>query len=137
MTEPAFDRLLGSLVQAEIDFVVVGGLALGAWGVVRGTRALEVVVDEKPANLTNLAVLAESLDCRVQDADAFLSSATAIGELLRAGARVQIETTIGPLDVVQRGYRAFPSSGNCASEPSRLTYSTAPFRSAPRRTCAR
>ncbi len=101
MTELAFDRLLGSLVKAEIDFVVVGGLALGAWGVVRGTRDLDVVVDQEPANLATLASLAESLNGRVQARDAFLSSAAAIEELLRAGERVQIETAIGPLDVVQ------------------------------------
>jgi hypothetical protein len=38
LNEPAFDQLLRRLVQAEIDFVLVGGLAVNAWGVVRGTK---------------------------------------------------------------------------------------------------
>lgn len=37
MTEPAFDELLRRLVAADTQFVVVGGLAVGAWGVIRST----------------------------------------------------------------------------------------------------
>jgi DNA repair exonuclease SbcCD nuclease subunit len=31
LSEPAFDELLRRLAEADVDFVVVGGLALNAW----------------------------------------------------------------------------------------------------------
>lgn len=31
MTEPAFDELLRRLAEADVEFVVVGGLAVNAW----------------------------------------------------------------------------------------------------------
>jgi hypothetical protein len=37
LSEPAFDELLRRLAAADVAFVVVGGLAVNAWGVVRGT----------------------------------------------------------------------------------------------------
>ena len=110
MTEPAFGRLLGALVGAEIRFVVVGGLALGAWGMVRGTRDLDVVVDQEPAQLAALASLAEALDGRVQRRDALASSGPAIEALLLSGERVQIETRLGQLDIVH-GLTGVPEFG--------------------------
>jgi hypothetical protein len=44
LSEPAFDELLRRLAEAEAKFVVVGGLAVNAWGVVRGTKDVDVVV---------------------------------------------------------------------------------------------
>jgi hypothetical protein len=44
LSAPLFDELLGQLVQAEVRFVVVGGLALGSWGVVRGTKDCDIVL---------------------------------------------------------------------------------------------
>lgn len=44
MSEPAFDELLRRLAEANVEFVVVGGLAVNAWGVVRGTKDVDIVV---------------------------------------------------------------------------------------------
>jgi hypothetical protein len=38
LSEPAFDELLRRLSTANVEFVVVGGLAVNAWGVVRGNK---------------------------------------------------------------------------------------------------
>ncbi|CAN5482822.1 hypothetical protein BH20ACT18_BH20ACT18_11380 [soil metagenome] len=43
MSEPAFDELLRRLAAANVQFVLIGGLALNAWGVVRGTRDVDIV----------------------------------------------------------------------------------------------
>jgi len=32
LTEPAFDRLLRRLTEAEVEFALIGGLAVNAWG---------------------------------------------------------------------------------------------------------
>lgn len=108
MSEPAFDELLRRLVAAEIRFMLVGGLALGAWGVVRGTKDVDIVVDPDPANLDRLAQEAVRLGGSVRRPDALAGSAHSIAALLAAGERVLIETPIGPIDVVH-GLAGVPS----------------------------
>jgi hypothetical protein len=58
LTEPAFDQLLRRLSEAEVEFVLIGGLAANAWGVVRGTKDVNVVV--APENLKRVAGLSGS-----------------------------------------------------------------------------
>ncbi|HEY2056031.1 MAG TPA: hypothetical protein VGH14_19010 [Solirubrobacterales bacterium] len=66
---PAFDQLLRRLAEAEARFVLVGGLALGAGGVVRGTKDVDIVVDPDPANFKLIAEAAGG-----QTSDAWMSS---------------------------------------------------------------
>jgi predicted nucleotidyltransferase len=82
VNRPAFDQILRRLTDAEVKFVVVGGLALGAWGVVRGTKDVDIVVASDPENLN-------------------------AGQL-GSGEQVAIETDLGRLDVVQ-GLDGIPS----------------------------
>jgi predicted nucleotidyltransferase len=105
---PAFDELLRRLVAAEIRFVLVGGLAVNAWGVVRGTRDLDIVADPEPTNLGRLAALATTIGGQVHTREAFVSSPFSIAAILGQGQRVEIETELGPLDVVQ-GLPGVPS----------------------------
>ena len=101
MSGPAFDELLRRLVEAGVRFVLIGGLAVNAWGVVRGTKDLDIVADREIGNLRRLAEVAATAGGQVQTRDAFVSSSVAIAALLAQGERVQIETALGPLDVVQ------------------------------------
>lgn len=97
---PAFDELLRRLVDEDVRFVLVGGLAVNAWGVVRGTRDVDVVVDPDPENLQRLAATVVDLHGHVHTGSSLAGSAFSIGALLGAGDRVLIETDLGPLDVV-------------------------------------
>lgn len=81
--------------------MVVGGLALGAWGVVRGTKDCDIVPDPAPANLDDLATVAAGLGGHVQLGESLLGSAPSIAALLREGERALIATRLGDLDVVQ------------------------------------
>jgi predicted nucleotidyltransferase len=108
VSPPAFDELLRRLVAADVRFVLVGGFAVNAWGVLRGTKDLDIVVDPEPENLGRLAALAAEAGGQVHTRDAFLSSQFSIGAVLAQGDRVEIETTLGPLDVVQ-GLPGVPS----------------------------
>lgn len=101
MTEPAFDELLRRLASANIDFVVVGGLAVGAWGVVRGTKDVDVVVANEPENLKRLAEVAVAAHGHVQQGEAMLGTPISIASALASGEQVAIETELGRLDVVQ------------------------------------
>jgi hypothetical protein len=101
LSAPSFDQLLVRLVEADVRFVVVGGLALGSWGVVRGTKDCDIVPDPIPENLDNLAHLASELGGHVQLGESLLGSEQSIAALLRGGERALIATQLGDLDVVQ------------------------------------
>jgi predicted nucleotidyltransferase len=105
---PAFDDLLRRLVDAGVRFVLVGGFAVNAWGVVRGTKDLDIVADPESDNLDRIATLAASVAGQVHTREAFLSSRFSIAALLASGERVEIETRLGSLDVVQ-GLPGVPS----------------------------
>lgn len=104
----AFDELLRRLIEADVDFVLVGGLAVNAWGVVRGTKDVDIVPRPDAENLLRLARVAEEAGGHVQLEEALLSSSRSIAGLLASGERVLIETHAGALDVVQ-GLPGVPS----------------------------
>jgi predicted nucleotidyltransferase len=101
LSEPAFDQLLRRLSEAEAEFVLIGGLAVNAWGVVRGTKDVDIVVAPDSANLMRVAELAASIHGHIQTGESFLSSPSSIAAHLAGGERVAIETELGQLDVVQ------------------------------------
>lgn len=101
MKEPAFHEILEDLVDAGVDFVLIGGLALNSWGVVRGTKDVDVVVSPDSDNLMRVAEAAVSMGGHVQRAETFASTAFSIAAQLATGERTLIETPKGPLDVVQ------------------------------------
>lgn len=101
MSAPLFDELLGRLVQADVRFVVIGGLALGSWGVVRGTKDCDIVPDPALTNLDMLAHVAAELGGHVQLGESLVGSERSIAGLLRSGERALIATQLGDLDVVQ------------------------------------
>lgn len=108
MSEPAFDELLRRLAAAEVEFVVIGGLAVTSWGVVRGTKDVDVVVDPDPENLKRVAAVAVAANGHVQRGEALLGTPISIASALTTGEQVAIETDLGRLDVVQ-GLDGVPS----------------------------
>jgi predicted nucleotidyltransferase len=108
LTEPAFDQLLRRLSEAEVKFILIGGLAVNAWGVVRGTKDVDVVVAPDPENLERVAGVAVAIHGHIQTGESFLSTPPSIVARLASGERVAIETKLGQLDVVQ-GLDGVPS----------------------------
>ncbi len=98
---PAFDQLLARLVEGGAEFVLVGGLAVNAWGVVRGTKDVDILVDPDPENLRRVAEVAVAAGGRVQKGEALLGSVFSIAAEMATGEQVPIETDLGRLDVVQ------------------------------------
>lgn len=117
MSEPAFDELLGRLEAADVEFVVVGGLAVSAWGVVRGTKDVDIVVAPSIENLRRLAEVAVAAGGHVQQGEALLGSPISIASALAGGEQVAIETDLGRLDVVQ-GLEGVPSYGELRARAS-------------------
>ncbi|HZI90413.1 MAG TPA: hypothetical protein VFD31_02160 [Thermoleophilaceae bacterium] len=108
MTEPVRPReLLERLVEAEVRFVVVGGLAVNAWGYLRGTQDVDIVPAPDGVNLQRLAALLESLEGRIEVAEGKLGPG-AIQTFLTAGDRTLVDTSLGPIDILQ-GHPQVPS----------------------------
>jgi predicted nucleotidyltransferase len=117
VTPAAFDEILRRLTEAEARFVVVGGLALGARGVVRATKDIDVVVAPDPENLRRVAEVAVGAGGHVQRGETLLGSSPSIAALLETGEQVAIETDLGRLDVVQ-GLDGVPSYEELRSRAS-------------------
>ncbi|HET7443502.1 MAG TPA: nucleotidyltransferase [Solirubrobacterales bacterium] len=118
MSEPAFDELLRRLSDVGVEFVVVGGLALNAWGVVRGTKDVDIVVATDAENLKRVAEVAVAAGGHVQQGEALLGTPLSIASALAGGEQVAIETDLGRLDVVQGldGVPAFEQLRSRATE---------------------
>lgn len=97
--------------------MVVGGLAVGAWGVVRGTKDVDLVVDPEIENLKRIAEIAVAAGGHVQQGEALLGSPISIASALASGEQVAIETDLGRLDVVQ-GLDGVPSYEELRSRAS-------------------
>lgn len=93
-------ELLARLIDAEVDFVLVGGLAVNAWGYLRATRDVDVVPDPSLENLTKLDTVLRELGGKV-DVGGQLLEANAISTFLRTGDRTLVATDLGQVDVLQ------------------------------------
>jgi predicted nucleotidyltransferase len=101
LSEPAFDELLRRLAESGAKFVVVGGLAVNAWGVVRGTKDVDIVVAPESENLKRVAEVAVAAGGHVQQGEAQLGTPISIASALTSGEQIAIETDLGRLDVEQ------------------------------------
>jgi hypothetical protein len=99
------DELLLTLRDAEVRFVVIGGIAVGVHGYVRATKDLDIVPDPGLENLTRLASLLRELDAEHVgvgefSADEFPYDPTDPAQLAQ-GANFRLHTRLGPLDIMQ------------------------------------
>jgi len=81
---------------------------VNAWGVVRGTKDVDVVVDPDIENLKRVAEVAVAAGGHVQQDEALLGTPISIASALSSGEQVVIETDLGRLDIVQ-GLEGVPS----------------------------
>jgi predicted nucleotidyltransferase len=93
-------ELLERLIEAEVQFILVGGLAVNAWGYMRATQDLDVVPDPDRENVARLDALLRELGGRV-DVGGRLLDSDAISTFLRTGDRTLVRTELGQVDVLQ------------------------------------
>jgi hypothetical protein len=93
-------ELLERLVEAEVRFVLVGGLAVNAWGYLRATRDVDVVPDPDRDNLERLDALLRGLGGKVEVGGRLLDSES-IATFLRTGDRTLEMTELGQVDILQ------------------------------------
>jgi hypothetical protein len=97
-TEPIFepDRLVATLNAAQIEYVIVGGLAVGAHGVVRATRDLDLVAAPDQRNMDRLA------DCLQALGGEHPIQGPLSGEALAKPATFKVQTKHGEVQVLNR-----------------------------------
>lgn len=101
MSDPLqLGELVERLISAEVRFVAVGGMAVGAWGHVRATKDLDLVPDPSQENLERLASLLRDLDGKVEVSEGLLTG-DAIPTFLKSGDRTLVVTSLGRVDVLQ------------------------------------
>jgi len=101
MQEPLrLRQLLERLVESEVRFVLIGGLAVNAWGYIRATRDIDLVPDPSRENLERLDEVLKDLGGKV-DVDGRLLDADAISPFLRTGDRTLVITDLGRVDILQ------------------------------------
>jgi hypothetical protein len=94
--------LLESLNKRRVRFVVIGGVAVGAHGYVRGTEDLDLVPDPDPANLQRLTDALDELDSTLPTVEERPFDPTTDAKVIRRGGNVTTMTRFGGLDIVQR-----------------------------------
>jgi predicted nucleotidyltransferase len=92
--------LLERLHGARVDFILVGGLAVNAWGYLRATRDVDLVPDPSPENLERLDTLLVGLGGKVEVGGRLLEP-SAIRTFLRTGDRTLVLTDLGRVDILQ------------------------------------
>ena len=99
------DELLLALAGAGVRFVVIGGIAVGVHGYVRATKDLDIVPDPDLENLTRLARVLSELGAQQVGVGEFSPDEFPYDpmdpEQLAQGANFRLDTTLGPLDIMQ------------------------------------
>lgn len=65
------EGILEALVEADVEFLLIGGVAVGFHGYVRATKDVDVVPSPDPDNLNRLARVLGQLDAEVEGAGEF------------------------------------------------------------------
>lgn len=99
--------LLRRLDEAEVEHILIGGLAVNAHGVIRSTKDVDIVPSPDPDNLRRLAALLAQLQTRqlgVGEADferrELPFDPTSPCDLAQGG-NFRLETSLGILDLMQ------------------------------------
>ena len=106
MPELDIQKILQELVKGEVEFLIIGGVAVGYHGHIRATKDVDVVPAPDSDNLKRLAGVLRELDAQVEGAEEF-----ADGEFSVCEKRAKTEAQAGPASQPEK----FEVSGSIAS----------------------
>lgn len=98
--EADLEALIEALVDAKIEFIVIGGAAAVLHGAPTTTQDLDIVHRLTTDNVSRLAALLERLDAYVREPGNRRLRPGA--DLLARGGQLNLSTSLGPLDPLGR-----------------------------------
>jgi predicted nucleotidyltransferase len=96
--------ILAKLDREGIEFLLIGGVAVGFHGYVRATKDLDIVPAPDPANLERLAGVLRDLDTQIEGAEEFENEELPNPldpKVLGLGGNWVLRTRLGRLDIMQ------------------------------------
>lgn len=104
MPELDIQGILAELTREGVEFLVIGGVAIGFHGYIRATKDVDIVPAPDPQNLERLARVLRGLDAEIEAAEEFEE-----GELpnpldadaLGLGGNWVLRTRLGRFDIMQ------------------------------------
>ena len=104
MLELDIQGIFEALDRGDIEFLVIGGVAVGFHGFVRGTKDVDIVPSPEPENLARLAGVLSALDAQIEGADDFGGEELPDPlnpKALALGGNWVLSTRLGRFDVMQ------------------------------------
>lgn len=104
MLELDIQGIFEALDRGDVDFLVIGGVAVGFHGFVRGTKDVDIVPSPDIENLERLAEVLSGLEAQVDGAGDFQSEELPnplAAEALALGGNWVLNTCLGRFDVMQ------------------------------------
>jgi predicted nucleotidyltransferase len=96
--------ILAELDREGVEFLVIGGVAVGFHGYVRATKEVDIVPAPDPQNLKRLARVLRGLDAQIEGAEEFEGEELLDPldpEVLGLGGNWVLRTRLGRFDVMQ------------------------------------
>lgn len=93
-----------ALDRGDVEFLVIGGVAVGFHGFVRGTKDVDIVPSPEPENLERLAEVLTALDAQIEGAEEFKGEELPNPldpEALALGGNWVLRTRLGRFDIMQ------------------------------------
>lgn len=104
MAELDIRGILGELVREDVDFLIIGGVAVGYHGHIRATKDVDVVPAPDATNLEKLTVALRKMEAKVEGADEFDDEELPDPldpDALALGGNWVLQTRLGRLDIMQ------------------------------------
>lgn len=104
MPELDIRGILAELTSQEVEFLIIGGVAVGFHGYVRATKDVDIVPAPDIQNLERLAAVLRGLDAQIEGAEDFENEELPDPldpEALRLGGNWVLDTKFGRFDIMQ------------------------------------
>lgn len=104
MPELDIRGILAELNRDEVEFLVIGGVAVGFHGYIRATKDVDIVPSPDPANLERLARFLRRLNAQIEGAEEFEDEELPNPldpEVLGLGGNWVLRTRLGRFDIMQ------------------------------------
>ena len=104
MPELDIRGILAELNREGVEFLLIGGVAVGFHGYVRATKDVDIVPAPDPANLKRLAHLLQRLDAEIEGAEEFADAELPDPldpKALGLGGNWVLRTRLGRFDIMQ------------------------------------